>query len=86
MQLASLYLNNDVLDYESARTALIKLTSLDPENPDVYLMLGTAQSELGETNAAILAWQKYLQLIPNGDMAGAVRDQLETLVQKTLAS
>jgi cytochrome c-type biogenesis protein CcmH/NrfG len=82
MRLANIYLNNDVLDYESAKTVLIKLTSLDPDNPDVYLKLGIAQRELGETEAAILAWQKYLQLDPNGDMADVVRGQIEALSKK----
>ncbi len=82
MRLANIYLNNEVLDYQSAKTVLIKLTSVDPDNPDVYLKLGIAQRELGETEAAILAWQKYLQLDPNGDMADVVREQIETLSKK----
>lgn len=82
MRLANLYMNNDVLDYQGATTVLIKLTSVDPENPDVYLKLGIAQRELGQIEAAILAWQKYLQLAPNGDMADVVREQIATLSKK----
>jgi cytochrome c-type biogenesis protein CcmH/NrfG len=82
LRLANIYMNNEVLDYGSAKTVLIKLTSVDPENPDVYLKLGIAQRELGETEAAILAWQKYLQLDPNGDMADVVKEQIQTLSKK----
>ena len=32
--------------------------------------------------SAILAWQKYLQLDPNGDMADVVSEQIETLSKK----
>jgi cytochrome c-type biogenesis protein CcmH/NrfG len=82
IRLANIYMNNEVLDYQSAKTVLIKLTSVDPDNPDVYLKLGIAQRELGETEAAILAWQKYLQLDPNGDMADVIREQIQTLSKK----
>jgi cytochrome c-type biogenesis protein CcmH/NrfG len=82
LRLANIYLNNDVLDYDKAKTVLIKLTSLDPNNPDVYLKLGIAQRELGETEAAILAWQRYLQLDPNGDMADVIREQIDALSKK----
>jgi cytochrome c-type biogenesis protein CcmH/NrfG len=83
MRLANLYMNDSVSDYEGAKTVLIKLASLDPENPDVYLKLGIAQKQLGETSAAILAWQKYLQLAPNGDMADVIREQLDAMIQAT---
>ncbi|MFH0916019.1 MAG: tetratricopeptide repeat protein [bacterium] len=82
LRLANLYLNANVADYESAVTVLNKLTSLDPENPDVYLKLGTAQNSLGRTEAAILAWQKYVQLAPNGDMVPVVKEQIEKLSKK----
>ena len=48
----------------------------------MYLKLGTAQNSLGHTEAAILAWQKYLQLAPNGDMATVVKDQIDKLSKK----
>ncbi len=82
LRLANIYLNASVASYEPAVTVLNKLTSLDPQNPDVYLKLGTAQNSLGHTEAAILAWQKYLQLAPNGDMATVVKDQIDKLSKK----
>lgn len=82
LRLANIYLNANVADYEAAVAVLNKLTSLDSENPDVYLKLGTAQNSLGHTEAAILAWQKYLQLAPNGDMATVVKEQIDKLSKK----
>lgn len=82
LRLANLYLNANVTDYQSAVTVLNKLTSLDPENPDVYLKLGTAQNGLGSTEAAILAWQKYVQLAPDGDMVTVVKEQIDKLSKK----
>jgi cytochrome c-type biogenesis protein CcmH/NrfG len=82
LRLAAIYLNANVADYGAAVTVLNKLTSLDPNNPDVYLDLGIAQNRLGQTEAAILAWQRYLQLAPNGDQAANVKAEIETLSKK----
>jgi cytochrome c-type biogenesis protein CcmH/NrfG len=79
MRLAGLYLSYDLLEYESAKRVLLDLAALEPENPEVYLLLGTAQSELGESKAAILAWDKYLQLVPEGGISDAVREQIGAL-------
>lgn len=79
LRLANIYLNANVADSEAAVNVLNKATSVDPQNPDVYLKLGTAQNNLRHTEAAILAWQKYLQLAPNGDMATVVKEQIDKL-------
>jgi len=79
IRLANIYLNPALADYESAVTVLNKATSADPSNPDVYLKLGTAQNSLGHTEAAILAWERYLQLAPDGDMAAIVKEQVDKL-------
>lgn len=83
LRLANIYLNPDVAEYGAAATVLNKLTSLDPENPDVYLKLGMAQNSLGQNEAAILAWQKYLQLAPDGDLADVVREQIDKLSKQS---
>jgi cytochrome c-type biogenesis protein CcmH/NrfG len=82
IRLANIYLNANVAQYQAAVTVLNKATSVDPSNPDVYLKLGTAQNGLGNTGAAVLAWQKYLQLAPNGEMAAVVKEQIDKLSQK----
>jgi cytochrome c-type biogenesis protein CcmH/NrfG len=65
--------------YKDAARVLNKATSIDPENPDVYLYLGMAQRAAGEEGAAILAWQKYLELEPAGRQADAIREALEEM-------
>lgn len=82
IRLANLYMSTDLADYQSAVTVLNKATSVDTNNPDVYLKLGSAQNYLGHTEAAILAWQKYLELAPNGDMASVVQEQITKLSSK----
>lgn len=82
IRLANLYMSSDLSDYRSAVTVLNKATSVDANNPDVFLKLGTAQNNLGNTEAAILAWQKYLQLAPDGDMAEIVQEQITKLSNK----
>lgn len=69
--------------YEAAATVLNKATRVDPQNPQIYLKLGIVQQKLGNKQAAILAWQKYLELDPNGAMADTVRDQIKVLTETT---
>jgi cytochrome c-type biogenesis protein CcmH/NrfG len=79
LRLANIYLNNDIGDFASAARVLNQATSVDPDNPDVFLKLGIAQRNLGNTGAALLAWQRYLALAPDGEMADVIREQVETL-------
>lgn len=72
-----------VSNYSAAATVLNKATTVDPTNPDIFLQLGIVQNDLGNTNAAILAWQQYLRLAPNGDMAQTVKDQIAKLTATT---
>lgn len=82
LRLANLYLSPEMEDHQSAVTVLNKATSVDPNNPEVFLRLGMAQNRLGNTEAAILAWQKYLQLAPDGDVADVVRQQIEEMSRR----
>lgn len=70
-------------DYKDAARVLNKATSVDPEDSEVYLYLGIAQRGAGNKGEAILAWQKYLQLDPNGDQASVIREALEELTATT---
>jgi tetratricopeptide (TPR) repeat protein len=82
IRLANIYIE-DLRAYEPAVVVLNKAASADPTNADVFLKLGTAQRNLGNKEAAVLAWQKYLELDPNGEMASVIKDQLETLTATT---
>ncbi len=82
LRLANIYMSADVGNYAAAVAVLNKATQVDAGNPDVFLKLGTAQNSLGNTEAALLAWQKFLELAPNDDMATVVREQVEELSKK----
>jgi len=83
IRLADMYMSDDFRANDAAITVLNKAASADPTNPDVFLKLGIAQQNAGNKAAAVLAWQKYLQLDPNGEMAEVVREQLEKLTATT---
>lgn len=79
LRLANLYMNADVSNYTAAAAILNKAISVDPQNPALFLKLGIAQNNLGNTGAALLAWQRYLALAPNGDQASLIREQVDRL-------
>ena len=78
LRLADVYMNS-LSNYSSAVAVLNKLQAIDPENPDVYLQLGLALRAQGNSSAAIMAWQKYLTLAPNGAQAQTIKDAIATL-------
>lgn len=79
MQLAAIYLHPDSRNYQAAVSALNRATSLDPQNAEAFLQLGVAQRGVGNTEAASMAWNRYLVLAPEGEMADTVRGELEAL-------
>ncbi|NLV71332.1 MAG: tetratricopeptide repeat protein [Actinobacteria bacterium] len=83
LRLANLYMSQEFNNNQAAIAVLNKAASVDPANPEVFLKLGIAQQSLGDKSAAVLAWQKYLELDPDGDMAEVVREQLEVLTATT---
>jgi cytochrome c-type biogenesis protein CcmH/NrfG len=77
-RLASIY-TSSLYDYNSAVALLNKAQAQFPNDPEVYLQLGLAQRSLGNTSAAIMAWQKYLALAPDGSQAQTIRDEIATM-------
>ncbi len=78
LDLGKLYI--DMGSYSEAAQILNEATSVDPDNPDVYFYLGRAQRAAGRTGEAILAWQKYLELAPDGKLASTVRTELDKMM------
>lgn len=79
LDLGSLYIR--LGDYAGAARILNEATTVSPEEPDVYLYLGRAQRALGKTGEAILAWQKYVELMPaDSRQAAAVKQELDALM------
>jgi cytochrome c-type biogenesis protein CcmH/NrfG len=82
-RLGAIYLAADSKDYASAVRVLTQASALDPTTPAVFLQLGVAQRGAGNTKMAILAWNKYLELAPNGDMAETVKAQILQMTSTT---
>ncbi len=58
------------------RTALDQLSDSEPV---IYQMLGAAYEKIEKPKEAVAAYEKYLQLAPNGSYAAAIRSILDQL-------
>lgn len=58
------------------RTAIAQLADSEPV---IYQMLGAAYEKMEKPKEAVTAYEKYLQLAPNGSYAAAIRSILEQL-------
>ena len=67
-------------DFAAAVVELRKaLDQLSDSEPVVYQMLGAAYEKLNKPKEAIAAYEKYLELAPNGSYAAAIRSILNQL-------
>lgn len=55
------------------------LAQLSDSEPVIYQMLGAAYEKVEKPKEAVAAYEKYLQLAPNGSYAAAIRSILEQL-------
>ena len=62
-----------IVDY---KTALVQLSDSEPV---IYQMLGAAYEKIEKPKEAVTAYEKYLELAPNGSYAAAIRSILEQL-------
>lgn len=66
--------------YELAvREFQIAIDQLSDTEPVIYQMLGAACEKSGDNKQAIVAYENYLRLAPNGSLAPAVRSILDQL-------
>src|SRR5262249_42099196 len=63
----------------AAREFQIAIDQLSDTEPVIYEMLGAALEKNGSNQEAIVAYENYLRLAPNGSLAQAVRSILEQL-------
>lgn len=68
--------------FKEARDWGAKALAVDPAVPDPYAFLGYAEQMAGHPAEAQAAYEKYLQLAPQGHMAGDVQATLKDLVRK----
>jgi len=67
-------------DFAAAVIELKKaLDQLSDSEPVIYQMLGATYEKLNKPKEAIVAYEKYLQLAPNGSYAAAIRSILNQL-------
>jgi hypothetical protein len=57
----------------------VALDQLADSEPIIYQLLGAAYERLEKPKEAVVAYEKYLQLAPNGSLAPAIRSILEQL-------
>ena len=62
-----------IVEYKKA------LAQLSDSEPIIYQMLGAAYEKIEKPKEAVTAYEKYLELAPNGSYAAAIRSILEQL-------
>ncbi|MDB5289783.1 MAG: hypothetical protein JWL69_1024, partial [Phycisphaerales bacterium] len=62
--------------FDKARELFAKASETDVKNPEVFLMLGKADYELGKVSEAIAAWSKTVELAPQEPFAAKMLKQL----------
>jgi len=70
-QLVSVYLF--MKDYGMATSTYGKITALRPKDAESFFNMATTAISAGDTNAALLAFGKFLELAPNSPDAATVR-------------
>ncbi len=63
----------------AAREYQIAINQLSDTEPIIYQLLGAAYEKSGKNKEAIVAYENYLRLAPNGSLAPAVRSILDQL-------
>jgi tetratricopeptide (TPR) repeat protein len=72
---AAVYSN--LSDYAKAVDVYKELTAMQPENAGLFAQLGQFAISANQTNIALLAFTRYLQLAPNSPDAKTIRDWVE---------
>jgi tetratricopeptide (TPR) repeat protein len=67
------------MDEEAAAEFRAALAQLSDSEPVVYQLLGAAYEKMEKYKEAVEAYEKYLQLAPEGNMAEAIRSVIDQL-------
>ena len=78
MRIANIYIT-DLNDPQAAVTVMTEATALAPQNAQAFYLLGLAQRQAGQNQAAILSWNRYLELAPDSGNADLIRQEIEKL-------
>jgi tetratricopeptide (TPR) repeat protein len=66
---------------DEAKKELLRVTREQPNHKNAWLNLGVVMRETGDRAGALRAWEKYLELDPQGEHAAGVRQEMESLKQ-----
>jgi hypothetical protein len=64
-----------------AKKELLQVTRERPDHKNAWLNLGVVSRDGGDRAGALRAWQRYLELDPQGEHAASVRQEIENLKQ-----
>ncbi len=64
-----------------SKKELLRVIREKPDHKNAWLNLGVVSRQLGDHAGAVRAWEKYLELDPQGEHAADVRQELTTLKQ-----
>ncbi len=65
----------------AALSALAKYTARNPNDAQAFLLWGQVAEQAGQTNQAILAYQRFVQLAPDDSLAPDVRTHLKDMAK-----
>jgi tetratricopeptide (TPR) repeat protein len=65
--------------YTEAEEAYVKLAALQPRDPNVQLELAQSAQQAGNTQRAIQAYERFLELAPDDPSAELVKEQIKAL-------
>ncbi|HTX69600.1 MAG TPA: tetratricopeptide repeat protein [Thermoleophilia bacterium] len=83
-QLASEYVN--LKDYQAATAVYGEITSLKPKDAQSYSEMALVAISAGDTNTALLAFSKYLELNPNAPDAAQVKAWIKQNTPKSTST
>ena len=73
-------------DYQSATDAYGEITSLTPKDAQSFFDMATVAINAGDTNTALLAFTKYLELDPNSPDAAQVKAWIKQNTPKSTST
>jgi len=62
-----------------AKSELLRVTREVPQHKNAWLNLGVVARETGDGAGAARAWERYLELDPNGEHSATIRQELANL-------
>lgn len=65
--------------YDDQAGVYERISKLTPDDPQIFLQLGQAATQGGQTDLAVTAFERFLELAPDDPSAAGVKEQLQFL-------